>query len=153
MRRGFTLIEVIISVALVAILILTVSSMNLFSVRTNRSTRGRDGAFNLARGLCELYKVQELEDSLYNHGAVFKYLSSIEDIENINDIFEDSEGIYTGQELIVPSRSEGYVAVLEAVRVYAPPASSYPVPEVISLRVTVRENRTRGTIVSLTSVR
>jgi prepilin-type N-terminal cleavage/methylation domain-containing protein len=153
MRRGFTLIEVVVSAALISILILAISSSNLMSVKINRITRVRDGAFNLARGICEMYKVQDISDSYYNSGAVFKYINSSEEIEHLKALFDNSDGVYTGQELSTSSRSEGYIVILEPVRIYPPIVSSYPVPELITLRVTVRENGGHESFVSLTQIR
>lgn len=148
MKKGFTLIEVVVAAAIIGILVAAIGSLNLFTGRLERSVRERDGSFNIAKGLGEMFRAEELEGSRYNSGAFYKYISSIEDIENLEVFYDASDGSYTGQSLFNRWRSEDYVAVLEAVRVQSPGS-----PELKILRIRVESNSQRGNAVLLTQSR
>lgn len=148
MKKGFTLIEVVVAAAIIGILITVIGSLNLFSGRLEGTVRERDGGFNIARGLGEMFIAEELEGSRFNSGAFYKYMNSIEDIESLEAFFEASDGSYTGQRLFSEGRSERYIAVLEALRVQ--PAGS---PELIILKIRVESNSQDGNAVLLTQSR
>lgn len=84
-KKGFTIIETIISIMLISLLILLVCCMNLFSLKLFKMTRNNDNAFNIARGVCEMFKKEEL--SLYGDSLnIYITLNDVGEIESLNEV-------------------------------------------------------------------
>lgn len=115
MKRGFTLIETVISLALVAILIVAVSGVNMMSIRVNSKTRGRDSAFNTARGICEIFRS---ENEVYEEYGiwVYKYIDDIGEIGSIKWIFQNRDGTAAGEELTATGGNKRYTVFLRLER-------------------------------------
>lgn len=83
-KKGFTLIETIVSMMLISLLILLACCMNLFALKLFKMTRKNDDAFNIARGACEMFKKEELslEGDLLN---IYIALNEVGEIESLNE--------------------------------------------------------------------
>lgn len=112
MKRGFTLIETIISIGLITMLIIAVSSVNMMSVKMNASTRGRDSAFNIARGICEVFRS---EDEIYEeyNVRVYKYIDDINEISNIKYLFENRDGNASDDSTAIGGNTKRYTVFIE----------------------------------------
>lgn len=121
MKKGFTLIEAIITVAMVSLLILAISGLTSMSIRTNIKASKRDESFNIARGICEIYKantdnysVAETEISIY------KYINSLLDIQSINEIIRSKDGDYLEEdydEVVNGNNGLKYTLILKIKRI------------------------------------
>lgn len=82
-KKGFTLIETIISMMLISLLILLICCINLYALKLNKAARKNDNAFNIARGVCEMFKKEELSISSLN---IYVTLDDVEEIGSLNDV-------------------------------------------------------------------
>jgi prepilin-type N-terminal cleavage/methylation domain-containing protein len=85
-KKGFSLIETVVSAALIAILIVAISALNLTNIKTYYINSDKDESFNIARGICEMFKSEE---EVIPHKCVVSYINHIDDIsDNISDIVQ-----------------------------------------------------------------
>lgn len=56
MKKGFSMIEIIVGIMLLVMLIVPIYGMNSACFRTNNSSRYKDEEFNIARAVCEKFK-------------------------------------------------------------------------------------------------
>lgn len=88
-KKGFALIEVLISIVLIGILIATICSINLSAAKIKAMSRKKDEAFNLARGVCEMFKSERREFKEDDYKTLYKPVNSIDDIESIEGILKN----------------------------------------------------------------
>lgn len=113
MKKGFTLIETIVSIGLVAMLVVVLSGLNLMSIKVNYQTKSRDGSFNLARGICEVFKS---ENGIYGRSEavrIFKYIDDVSEIKNIGEIIINADGSFEEISLCYISDSKRFTAFIE----------------------------------------
>jgi prepilin-type N-terminal cleavage/methylation domain-containing protein len=79
MRKGFTLIEIVVSAALISIVIIAISALNLINIKTSIISYEKDEAFNIARGVCEMFKC---EGEVMPQKNVVAYINHLGDIQN-----------------------------------------------------------------------
>lgn len=134
MKRGFTLIETVISLALVAILIVVVSGVNMMSIRVNSITRGRDSAFNTARGICEIFRS---EDEVYEEYDkwVFKYINDAGEIESIKWIFNNRDGISENGKLAAGGSDKRYTVLVKLEKSSINGALTAPTFKILRVKV------------------
>lgn len=58
MKRGFTLIEMVVSTALILIIVTVISSLNIININMNRVTTQKDEQLNIVRAVCEKFKCE-----------------------------------------------------------------------------------------------
>lgn len=80
MKKGFTLIEVVIALAIIAILVLAISSSNLTNAKTNRVTANREDSFSIAKAICEKYKSEKY---IVNDKKVVIYVDNLDDLNQV----------------------------------------------------------------------
>lgn len=117
MKKGFTLIEVIVAIAAAALLILAISGLTGISLRMNRETSVSDEGFNIARSICEMYKS---EDDMYSGTGdeiyVFKYINNLSDIHSVKGIIQNKDGdFYEGnyEDIITEGSDFKYTLILK----------------------------------------
>lgn len=121
MKKGFTLIEVIITIAMISLLILSISCLTSLSIKINLKADRRDEIFNIARSVCEIYK----SDSNYysNIGTdinIYKYVNSLTDIQSINNLILNKNGNYIEpnyNEIINDGKVYKYTLILKIKRI------------------------------------
>jgi prepilin-type N-terminal cleavage/methylation domain-containing protein len=92
MKKGFTLLEVVICIMILCILIIPLYGLSSMAVNTNCMTIAKDEEFNIARGVCEKFIS---EKGLTANNTLVIYTSSIEDLPyNITDTINSC--IYVG---------------------------------------------------------
>lgn len=118
---GFTLIEIIISIALIAMLAVGIASINTLSIKLGAKGRKKDIAYNIARSICELYKS---DGTLYSLAAsdinVYKYINSMDDITSIEHLILNSDGVYSEEDreqIINEGGNEGYTVIIKIRKV------------------------------------
>lgn len=79
MRKGLTLIEIVVSAALISIVIIAISALNLTNIKTNNINKENDEAFNIARSVCEMFKS---ECELVPNKSVVAYIDRLDDIND-----------------------------------------------------------------------
>lgn len=95
MKKGFTFIEVIISVLIISLLVLAISGLTSMSIKMNLESTEMDERFNLVRSVCEMYKSNT--DNYSNPGAeinIYKYINNLSDIQSISDLIINKNGDY-----------------------------------------------------------
>lgn len=90
-KNGFTMVEAVVSTAIIAILLLSISSSNLLSIRTSEDTIQMDEEFNIARSICEEFKCENV--NVGNSQTVLY-------IDNLSEIPQDIVGIINNSEKI-----------------------------------------------------
>lgn len=121
MKKGFTLIEVIVAIAAIAMIILAISGLTSISIKMNREADRRDESFNIARSLCEIYK----SDSTFYSSAgteinIYKYINSLSDVESINSIIQSKNGEWCEsnyEEIISNNSGFKYTLILKIKRI------------------------------------
>lgn len=88
-KKGFALIEVLLSIMLIGILIATICSINLSAAKIKAMSRKKDEAFNIARGVCEMFKSERREFKEDDYKTLYKPVNSIDEIESIEGIFKN----------------------------------------------------------------
>jgi prepilin-type N-terminal cleavage/methylation domain-containing protein len=58
MKKGFTLIEVVVATGLILIIAITISTLNVININLNKRTSQKDEQLNIARGVCEKFKCE-----------------------------------------------------------------------------------------------
>jgi prepilin-type N-terminal cleavage/methylation domain-containing protein len=86
MKKGFTLIEVVIAIAIIAMLVLAISSLNLTNAKTNRTTANREDSFSIAKAVCEKYKSEKY---IVDNRKVMIYVNNLEEL---NQVFNSYSG-------------------------------------------------------------
>lgn len=124
MKKGFTLVEVVVSIAIIAILILSIASLNMSSIRTNKMVRQKDNAYNIAKAICEMYKSDN--DCSYVPGSTTVHINSIDDIKDINTLITSPD----------TDASKKYIVLIEFTQTDA--AGDKPV--LLVMHVTVTNN-------------
>ncbi len=121
MKKGFTLIEIIVAVAAIALMILAISGLTGISIRMNKEALKKDESFNLARSICELYKS---DDCIYSGTEaelnIYKYVNSLSDVLSINSIVENKDGNFNEGnygEIIAEGREFDYTLILKFKRI------------------------------------
>jgi prepilin-type N-terminal cleavage/methylation domain-containing protein len=121
MKKGFTLIEVIISIALVCILILAIAGLSVMSAKTAQTAKERDEVFNIARSICEIYKSNS---SFYSSPGsevnIYKYINNVSDIEGINSLINNRDGYYSESnfnQIINANQTFKYTLILKIKRI------------------------------------
>lgn len=96
MKKGFTVIEVIVAVSVIAMLILVISGLTSMSIKMNLQTSRLDESFNIASSICEIYKSNtDTYSSIENEVKIYKYINSLSDIQSINNLILNKTGDYT----------------------------------------------------------
>lgn len=94
-EKGFTLVEVIVSIALIGILSMPINTLTLYNIKLNKHTKDRIIATNLAENKIEKLKFQEdiriQKETKNSRGFIIK--SSIETVERKDIAEEDEETI------------------------------------------------------------
>ncbi|EYE89734.1 hypothetical protein Q428_01390 [Fervidicella metallireducens AeB] len=111
-NKGFTLVEVIVSIALLAILLISVSILNLMSIRMNIAARQRDKVFYIAKGICEIYSSEDINFTEDLYKSVYKGIDDLSEVTGIVDIFKNNDGICTGVEDEIPAVGKKYMVLL-----------------------------------------
>lgn len=117
MKKGFTLIEIIISIALISLLILSISGLISISIKMNLEADKRDKCFNIAGSICEIYKAAS--DTYSNSGteiSIYKYINDLSDFQSINNVIQNKDGEYTESnftEIINNSNGFKYTLILK----------------------------------------
>lgn len=112
MKKGFTLVEVIVSIALLAILLISVSFLNLMSIRMNIEARQRDKVFYIAKGICEMYRAEDIRFTEDLYKSVYKGIDDLSEVTGIVDILKNNDGIYNDGDNIVPVVEKKYIVLL-----------------------------------------
>lgn len=93
MKKGFTLIEVIVAIAAIVLLILAISGLTGISLRMNGKTSNMDESFNIARSICEMYKSEDnILKGTETELNIYKYINGLSDIQSIEGIVESRDG-------------------------------------------------------------
>lgn len=95
MKKGFTLIETIIAIAMISFLILAISGLTSLSIKMNLEANRKDEIFNIARSICEIYKSNM--DNYSSDGTeinIYKYVNNLSDIQSINNLILNKDGNY-----------------------------------------------------------
>ncbi|TDT61965.1 prepilin-type N-terminal cleavage/methylation domain-containing protein [Fonticella tunisiensis] len=78
MEKGFTLIEVVASIAIIAMLVLAIGALNSGNIKTNKTTLNRDSSFNIAMAICEKFKS---EATTVDEKTAVLYINSLNDLD------------------------------------------------------------------------
>jgi prepilin-type N-terminal cleavage/methylation domain-containing protein len=138
MKKGFTLVEVIISIALIAILVLSISSLNAMSFKTNKMVRQRDNAYNIAKAICEAYKADKHSYSLSTTKA-YANIESLNDIDitNVDNMVSGmTECNGVADDAVPVDTSKKYNVIIE----FENTTASYNKPLLHIIHVTVTNN-------------
>jgi prepilin-type N-terminal cleavage/methylation domain-containing protein len=77
MKKGFTLIEVVVSLLIISIFLVVIFNENSSVFSTNAFTKNKDVEYNLARGICEKFRSEE---GAVQSKAVVIYLDNLLEI-------------------------------------------------------------------------
>jgi prepilin-type N-terminal cleavage/methylation domain-containing protein len=92
MKKGFTLIEVVVCIMLLCILLVPIFGLSSLAYNVNTSAKLKDEEFNIARGVCEKFRSEE---GVIDNKLMVIYSNGIEDIPfNISDTLRSC--IYEG---------------------------------------------------------
>lgn len=87
MRRGFTLIEIIVSLMILSIVLGILLNGNYSIYNTNALTKNRDVEFNLARSICEKFRS---ETGVIQSKTIVFYLDNVSELPfSISDSIND----------------------------------------------------------------
>ena len=90
-KKGFTLIEVIIALMVFCILFTCLISLDSTIFNTFKKSKVRDTEYNISRAICEKF---ESESGAVEHRKIVLYLNGVEDInQSISDSLKFSAGI------------------------------------------------------------
>lgn len=121
MKKGFTLIEVIIAVLIISLMILSISGLVSMSLKMNSEADKMSESFNIARSICEMYKSNT--DTYSNPGTeinIYKYINTLWDIQSINDLIINKNGDYIEadfNEIINGSSGFKYTLILKIKKI------------------------------------
>lgn len=88
-KKGFVFIEIIISIMAISMLVVVICSINIMVLRINVMNKKSGEAFNIARGVCELFKAENNEFSDDELSTLYIPVQSLDDIESIDEIFKN----------------------------------------------------------------
>lgn len=144
-KKGFTIVEVIISIAILAILILVIGNSNITTFKINGRVRKRDKLFNTAKGICELYKAWNIDAYDGSYKKVYYNYNDIYDIEGLEYLFLNGDMEY---------KSDGnrYTLLLELSRLPIAGDIGESSIDINLLKVTVYDNQ-KGDNIVLTEIR
>lgn len=124
MKKGFTLIEVIIAISMIALLILVISGLSSMSIKMNQETNKMDESFNIARSICEMYKSNADNYSIIGTEInIYKYINNLSDINSINNLITNKNGNYDVSEFDEITNSNTgfkYTLILKIKRISNP---------------------------------
>lgn len=114
MRKGFTLLEVVICIAIIAIIVLPLATLNMSNIRQNKTTFNREEAYSIAKAACEKFKSEAL---LVNDSSVTLYVNSVDDLYQMLTAHSDSiVRLINGGTSMTDNTGKKYSITLKGVR-------------------------------------
>lgn len=135
-KKGFLLVEALISLMLIGILIVTVCSINLTAAKIKSVSKKKDEAFNTARGICEMYKSERGEFKDGDYKTLYKPINSIDEITSIDDIIKNGTGAYSSLDSAVLNNKK-YVVMINLAKKSGRSITKGSIPNIDVLKVKV----------------
>lgn len=88
-KKGLTLIGLLVSMMLIVMFIVVICSINIMALRIKVITKKKDEAFNIARGICELFRLEDYEYCDEDLKTLYISVESLDDIESIIGVFKN----------------------------------------------------------------
>lgn len=134
--KGFVLIEVMLGMLLIGIFVVTIFSINLTAAKIKTLSSKREEAFNIARGLCEVFKGEALEFTDEDCKTLYKPVEGLDEIESIRAIFNSETGVYNSLSLAIKENKK-YVLMVNLSKGTATGVTKGNNPYINILRVKV----------------
>lgn len=135
-KGGFILIEVILSLALIAIFVGTICSITLSAARIKAISEKKDDAFNIARGICEMFKSETGEFLDADYRTLYKPIDNLSEIDSIEDIMKNGIESYNSLNLAV-EKNRKYVLMLNLSKKTGTGITKGNTPDIDILKVKV----------------
>lgn len=138
-NKGFVLVEVLISMMLIGIFIVTICSMNLSIAKIKVMSKKRDEAFNIARGFCEMFKSETGEFLEEDYKTLYRPVERLEEVESIQDIIKNGAGAYNSLDLALEKNTK-YVVMINLSKGIGKEITKGSAPNIDILKVKVYIN-------------
>lgn len=105
MKKGFTLIEVIVTLFILCMISTPIFDANFISYSTSENTKLREREYNITRSLCEIYKS---ETEVIGNKTVVIYINDLSEFtHSIYDCFEYGISVLDNDSNIIRNNNVG----------------------------------------------